>query len=541
MLTAVDLFCGAGGMSLGFSKAGFRVVGAVDNWTPAVKTYSRNFSYPVILADLRALPDEELRGFLGFSAGRVDLLIADPPCRGFSPRRYDSGNDSRIELVFEFVRMVKALRPRMFLMGYKPWGQIKRDAELARRFEAALKSFGYGVGSQVVNAAEYGVPQARKRLFYYGWSAAELSEFRLPPPTHVETFRTVIEAIRDLPPPPLDRTSAHDPLHYRIRMGDVNLERLRHVPPGGSIENVPDDLKPYYYYRHRHYRGNYRGAYGRLDPDRPAAAIIEGFDSFTRGRFGHPFEDRNITLREGARLQTFPDDFIFEGGQREITALIGNATAPLLAEVIARACAVHLKRGSKSTRAPRPLPPATTVRENRSLAVAVQARLEFPTETQREAARRPAVSISPTGQFRSCFISYSSKDQKLANMLSADLKARGVRCWFAPHDLKIGEKFRDKIDESIRFHDKFLLILSKNSVASPWVEKEVETALEHESQNRCTVVFPVRLDDAVMKIKTGWPADIRRTRHIGDFRCWEDMGSYKEAFARLLRDLRDGE
>lgn len=141
-------------------------------------------------------------------------------------------------------------------------------------------------------------------------------------------------------------------------------------------------------------------------------------------------------------------------------------------------------------------------------------------------------------QFYSCFISYSSKDEELAQRLYADLQSKGVRCWFAPEDLKIGERFRRRIDEVIRVHDKLLLILSENSVASSWVEKEVEAAIESEDEQKRTVLFPVRLDDSVMGIKAGWPADVRRTRHIGDFRRWKEHDEYQKAFARLLADLK---
>ncbi len=141
-------------------------------------------------------------------------------------------------------------------------------------------------------------------------------------------------------------------------------------------------------------------------------------------------------------------------------------------------------------------------------------------------------------QFYSCFISYSSRDQAFAERLYADLQGKGVRCWYAPEDLKIGEKIRVGIDESIRIHDKLLLVLSKNSVASDWVEKEVETAMEKERQQKRVVLFPIRLDDAVMKIETGWPADIRRSRNIGDFKKWKTHDTYQKAFERLLRDLK---
>jgi TIR domain/Pentapeptide repeats (8 copies) len=141
-------------------------------------------------------------------------------------------------------------------------------------------------------------------------------------------------------------------------------------------------------------------------------------------------------------------------------------------------------------------------------------------------------------QFYSCFISYSSKDQDFAERLYADLQNKGVRCWFAPEHLKIGDKIRDRINESIRLRDKLLLILSENSITSEWVEHEVESALEEERQRGRTILFPIRLDDAVMESNKAWAALIRRTRHIGDFTRWKDHDSYQKAFDRLLRDLK---
>lgn len=142
-------------------------------------------------------------------------------------------------------------------------------------------------------------------------------------------------------------------------------------------------------------------------------------------------------------------------------------------------------------------------------------------------------------QFYSCFISYSSKDGVFAERLHADLQAKGVRVWFAPHDLPIGARMRPAIDESIRVHDKLLLVLSEGSVASQWVEQEVETALarEREQEGR-TVLFPVRIDDAVMGSKTGWPALLKNTRNVGDFTRWKDHDSYQRALEKLLRDLK---
>lgn len=140
-------------------------------------------------------------------------------------------------------------------------------------------------------------------------------------------------------------------------------------------------------------------------------------------------------------------------------------------------------------------------------------------------------------QFYSCFISYSHKDEEFARRLHADLQNNNIRCWFAPEDFKIGDKLISTIDETIRVYDKLLIILSESSVRSSWVAHEVESALDKETEHK-SKLFPIRIDEAVMEIKEGWAAKIRRERHIGDFRDWENNLSYQEAFQRLLRDLK---
>ena len=140
--------------------------------------------------------------------------------------------------------------------------------------------------------------------------------------------------------------------------------------------------------------------------------------------------------------------------------------------------------------------------------------------------------------FYSCFISYSSKNHDFANRLYADLQSSGVRCWFAPEDLKIGDRFQERIEESIRVYDKLLIILSEESISSRWVEREVNAAFENEEKQNKTVLFPVRLDEAVMDCDKAWAADVRRSRHIGDFTGWKDNDAYQKAFNRLLRDLK---
>ncbi len=140
-------------------------------------------------------------------------------------------------------------------------------------------------------------------------------------------------------------------------------------------------------------------------------------------------------------------------------------------------------------------------------------------------------------RFYSCFISYSSKDQEFAERIHADLHNNGVRCWFAPHDLPIGEKILDGIDQAIRMRDKVVLILSEEAIASDWVEDEVTMAFEEERLRKDAMLFPIRLDDAVMESSEAWAGKLR-ARNIGNFTNWKDNDAYKATFARVLRDLK---
>jgi hypothetical protein len=149
--------------------------------------------------------------------------------------------------------------------------------------------------------------------------------------------------------------------------------------------------------------------------------------------------------------------------------------------------------------------------------------------------------------FYSCFISHSSKDAVIAKQLNDDLRARGIKCWYAPEDLETGAMLRPQFDNSIRLHDRLLLILSASSVASQWVESEVEAALEEERRRaqlpeelrgNPTVLFPIRIDDSIFAVASGWAAVVRRTRHIADFRAWQDRDGYASSLDKLLVDLK---
>jgi TIR domain/Pentapeptide repeats (8 copies) len=146
--------------------------------------------------------------------------------------------------------------------------------------------------------------------------------------------------------------------------------------------------------------------------------------------------------------------------------------------------------------------------------------------------------VSTPIEFYTCFISYASKDHSFTQRLYADLQSNGVRCWFASRDLKIGDHYHQRIDESIQLYDKLVLVLSEHAVQSAWVEREVVTAREKEDHLGHEVLFPIRLDDAVMDTTKAWAADVRRRWHIGDFIQWKHHDAYQQAFERLLRDLK---
>jgi DNA (cytosine-5)-methyltransferase 1 len=331
-LTAIDLFCGAGGLSLGLQEAGYTILGAVDSWSRAVDSYKLNFKHPACLADIANLSANDFWALTDQDPSSVDLVAGGPPCQGFSIQRIGADKDSRNNLVLEYGRMVREFGPRMFVMENVPGLLGVRGRSLAIEFQRQMTAAGYEVRIFSINAADYGVPQSRKRVLFFGWKAGSIQRFEMPcAKVSADGFVTVRDAIADLPEPTSD--GGNDPLHRKSRLSALNLDRLRRIPAGGGFENLPPELRV-----NCHKNGaskiGHRNVYGRLHYDRPAVTITARFDSFTRGKFAHPVQNRNITLREGARLQTFPDHFRFVGSQEDVAALIGNAVPPLLARVI---------------------------------------------------------------------------------------------------------------------------------------------------------------------------------------------------------------
>lgn len=341
---AIDLFCGAGGLSLGLAEAGIAVVAAVDNWIPAVESYKLNFpSHQIVEADLSELDADRLLRVAGLARDSLDLLVGGPPCQGFSIQRIGPDVDARNNRLLTFGRLVSTLRPRMFLIENVPGLLGTRGRGLLATLQADIARAGYDFVADVLDAVDYGVPQRRRRVVICGWRRDSVPPFALPGPlVGPAQYRTVWDAIGDLPTPPIDYSPhPQDRLHRRMKISSLNEERIRLVPPGGGFEDLPVELRVGCHKNGADKIGH-RFVYGRLHPHEPAATITARFDSFTRGKFAHPTEHRNISLREGARLQTFPDRHHFVGTQEEIAALIGNAVPPVLARVLGQALHQHL-------------------------------------------------------------------------------------------------------------------------------------------------------------------------------------------------------
>lgn len=333
--TALDLFSGAGGLSLGLKMAGFKVLGALDNDPASAETYRRNLGNHILCKDIRSLDPKTVARSFGVRPGELTLLAGGPPCQGFSVKRRGDDSDARNELLLEFVRFVTYLRPAFFLVENVTGLMSKRGAKYIDELVASMNNLGYSPHLTQIDMVQFGIPQTRVRTILIGEYTEEEPKFRFPNPTHkIRDYRTVRDAIGDLPSPPEDG-SPHltIPNHYReSRMSKLNLERIRTIPEGGGRESLPANLTLECHQRNEKVR--HVDTYGRLAFNQPAVTITARFDSFTRGRFGHPTEDRTITLREGARIQTFPDDFVFSGNREECARQIGNAVPPEMARIL---------------------------------------------------------------------------------------------------------------------------------------------------------------------------------------------------------------
>lgn len=327
--TMLDLFAGAGGMTAGFRVAGFKPVFAVEIDPAAAKTYATNFG-----AHVYAGPIEQVAEF-----PQTEVIIGGPPCQGFSPLGRDRDHESRQglnELWIEYLRAVRQTRPKVFVIENVPeFLKSTQFQTFLGQFETDPALRDYIVDHKVLNAAEYGVPQRRRRGIVIG---SRVGPPIWPKKTHGPEadpplpYATVRDALAGVPLDPTD-----EEMHWGRNPKPMSIERYKAVPEGGNrfdlAKNRPDLLPNCWANK----KSGTTDVFGRLWWDRPAFTIRTEFFKPEKGRYLHPEAHRPITHREAARLQTFDDHFVFEGSRIEIARQIGNAVPPRLAGAVADA------------------------------------------------------------------------------------------------------------------------------------------------------------------------------------------------------------
>ena len=338
--SVVDLFCGVGGLSHGFQQEGFEIAAGVDCDENCRYAFEYNNDAPFVRRDVASLDGEEVRQL--FTPGVPSILVGCAPCQPFSV--YNQKNsDPQWQLLEAFARIISQVRPSVVSMENVPRLMRFRKGKVFEDFVDALEREGYHVETEIAFAPGYGVPQQRSRLVLL----ASLREgLELESPTHPPScYETVENAIGDLPRLAAGECDARDLLHRCSRLSPLNLDRIRASTAGGSWRDWDDGLVSDC---HKKETGRgYGSVYGRMGWDGPAPTITTQFYGFGNGRFGHPEQDRALSLREGAILQSFPSDYDFvkPGASVQFKTLgrmIGNAVPVLLAKAIARSIRSHL-------------------------------------------------------------------------------------------------------------------------------------------------------------------------------------------------------
>ncbi len=362
----VDLFCGAGGLSYGFEMAGFQVVAALDFDPVAAATYRlRNPHVPFFETDIAMVTGRSLVEAAGCE---IDVVIGGPSCQGFSTHGKRDANDPRNLLFKHFVRIVNEIRP-LFVVMENVRGLLTYDkGQYREEIHVAFQKIGYRIESRVLRAVEYGVPQMRERVFFI--ATRTNAEIAFPAPTHcppdmttltgLQPYVTVRDALSDLldigdkgsstayaTPPQTDfqryvRESAKAgglTLHRARPVSPLAYSIITKIPPGQGLRSIPPHQLPERFQRMRTIstgalRRDCTTLYHRLSWNKPAYTITCNFNNVSSGPFVHPDAHRALTPREGARLQSFPDDYVFV--DRQLYRQIGNAVPPLLAAAVAK-------------------------------------------------------------------------------------------------------------------------------------------------------------------------------------------------------------
>jgi len=354
--TAIDLFCGAGGLSAGLEMAGFTVLAGNDFFDAAGKTFEQTHPRAKFIpGPIQELSVDYLLEVTGLRCGELSVLVGGPPCQAYSVYNHQRGmHDARASLFREYLRIVEGLRPEWIVMENVTGIFSVANGEAVKAIKSELAVLGYAVEEAVLKAEDYGVPQERRRVVFIGNRiGAPISH---PEPTHGpgrgEPFTTIKDAIGDLPPlangEDRGRVSYTDSMptayqrklrgnattvgnHTAPKLGKINLERLPYIPPGGSWRDIPHELLPEGMKRAK--RSDHTKRYGRMTWDGLSCTVLTKCDIHW-GAYIHPEQDRAISVREAARLQAFPDWFEFTGSKTEQYVQVGNAVPPLLGKAI---------------------------------------------------------------------------------------------------------------------------------------------------------------------------------------------------------------
>jgi DNA (cytosine-5)-methyltransferase 1 len=356
--SVVDLFCGAGGLSHGFHLQGFQVAAGIDTDPACQYPFEHNNGAAFLQRDVSKLEARDIEKL--FAPGKPRILVGCAPCQPFST--YNRKNtDPKWQLVTRFGELVERVRPDVLSMENVPSLLTFHKGRLFRRFVGGLRAAGYQVVWDVLYGPDFGLAQTRSRLVLL---ASRLGPIELPAPKRRKP-RTVKDEIGHLRPLKHGEADAADPLHRASSLTPVNLRRVAAAKPGGSWKDWdPRLVAPC----HKAETGkSYSSVYGRLSWSAPAPTITTQFYNFGSGRFGHPRQNRALSLREGALLQGFPAYYEFvEPGKRiqftPVGQMIGNAVPVRLARAIAGAVRVHLEQQRKPQRTPRIATPRTAGR-----------------------------------------------------------------------------------------------------------------------------------------------------------------------------------
>jgi DNA (cytosine-5)-methyltransferase 1 len=339
-IEAIDLFCGIGGLTYGLKKAGINVLAGFDNDESCAFSYEKNNNSEFICADISDYDFEDMKGV--YSDDSFKVVVGCAPCQPFSSHTHKAKKrekDSRWNLINYFIKAIKTLEPDVISME-NVRGITK--TEVFRNFVKRIKRMNYVIDYNVVYCPDYGIPQNRSRLVLL---ASRLGKIPIPEKTHLkDNYVTVRKTIGTLPKIKSGEISSDDSLHRAKNLSPLNIERIRQSKPNGTWRGWDESLLPECY---RKKSGQtYVSVYGRMGWDGVSPTITTQFFNYGSGRFGHPEQDRALSIREGALLQTFPVSYDF-GDHVSMTTIarqIGNAVPPRLGEVIGKTIKEHVKK-----------------------------------------------------------------------------------------------------------------------------------------------------------------------------------------------------